>query len=218
MKILLIGASGMVGQGVLRECLAANDVDIVVSLARTPTATRHPKLLERVVPDFSKLAAIEAELAGVSACFYCAGVSAFRMSEADYSRMTYDLTLAVARAVVRLNPTLTFVYFSGAGTDSSERGRSMWARVKGRTENALLALPCRAYAFRPGIIRPVDGIVSKTKLYRTLYALMNPLLPLLEAALPRLVTNTRQVGRAMLTVARVGARKRILETPDINAL
>ena len=218
MKVLVVGASGMVGQGVLRECLAAADVSAVLSLVRAPTPTRHAKLRELVCADFTDLKPVETELTGLSACFYCAGVSSFRMTESAYAQVTYDLTLSVARTRVRLNPGLTVVYVSGAGTDSSERGRSMWARVKGRTENALLALPCRAYMFRPGAIRPVDGIVSKTRMYRLLYALTAPLLPLVERLLPNQVTTTRQVGRAMLAVARHGAPQRILETKDINAL
>ena len=218
MKILSTGASGMVGQGVLRECLAADDVTGIVSLVRAPTSARSAKLVERAAADFSDLGALEADIHGIDACFYCAGASAFRMAEAAYAHVTYELTLSVARALVRLNPDLVFVYVSGAGADSSERGRTMWARVKGRTENALLTLACRAYMFRPGFIRPGDGIVSKTALYRTLYRMMTPLMPLLERAMPRLVTTTRQVGRAMRAVARNGAPKRILETPDINAL
>ena len=213
MKILLAGASGMGGQGVLRECLAADDVTGIVSLVRAPTSAPSAKLVERAVADFTNLSALEADIHGIDACFYCAGTSAFRMTEAAYAHVPYDLTLSVARALVRV-----FVYVSGAGTDSSERRRTMWARVKGRTENALLALPCRADIFRPGIIRPGDGIVSRTAIYRILYRAVAPLMPLLERAMPRLVTTTGQVGRAMLAVAHNGAPKRILETPDINAL
>ena len=218
MQILLLGASGMVGQGVLRECLAATDVTEMLSLVRAPTGVRDPKLREIVLADFRNLGALEASLRDLTACFYCAGVSSFRMTESDYSALTYDLSVGVASALCRWNPGLTLIYVSGAGTDSTERGRSMWARVKGRTENTLLALPCRAYMFRPAIIRPADGIVSKTAVYRFFYAFLSPVMPLLERALPDLVTNTRQVGRAMLGVARHGAAKRILETRDINAL
>jgi uncharacterized protein YbjT (DUF2867 family) len=217
MKILLLGASGMVGQGVLRECLAAADVTEMVSLVRAPTGVRDPKLREIVLADFRNLGTLEASLRDLTACFYCAGVSSFRMTESDYSALTYDLTVGVASTLCGWNPGLTLIYVSGAGTDSTERGRSMWARVKGRTENALLALPCRAYMFRPGIIRPADGIVSKTAVYRFIYAFLSPVTPLLERALPDLVTNTRQVGRAMLGVARHGNAKRVLETRDINA-
>lgn len=217
-KVLVVGASGMVGQGVLRECLAAPDVSAVLALVRAPTPAPPPKLRELVCADFTALTPLEAELSGVAACFYCAGVSSFRMTESAYAHVTYDLTLAVARTLVRLNPGSTFVYVSGAGTDSSERGPSMWARVKGRTENALLALPWQAYMFRPAVIRPVDGIVSKTPVYRLLYAALAPILPVVQRLLPNQVTSTRQVGRAMLAVARHGTTQRILETRDINAL
>jgi uncharacterized protein YbjT (DUF2867 family) len=217
-KVLLFGASGMVGQGVLRECLAAPDVTAVVSVVRTATGVRHPKLQELAVADLSRLEPVASELQGCAACFYCIGVSSFGMTASEYERVTYDLTLAVAQTVVRLNPGLTLVYVSGAGTDSSERGRSRWARVKGRTENALLSLPCRAYMFRPAGIRPVDGVVSKTALYRAFYSVTKPLLPLLGAVLPRYLTTTRQVGHAMLEVARHGVAKRVLDTADINAL
>ena len=217
MKVLVTGASGMVGQGVLRECLLAPDVAEVVALVRGPTGASHPKLREFVVADFGALDPAAPELHGLNACFYCAGVSSFRMSEADYARVTYDLTLSVATLLARLNPGLTLTYVSGAGTDSTERGPTMWARVKGRTENALLRLPCPAFMFRPGFIRPVDGIVSKTALYRVIYAVLTPLMPLIERIAPRAVTTTRQVGRAMLAVARRGAAKPILEVADINA-
>ncbi len=218
MRILLLGASGMVGQGVLRECLAAAVVTEIVSLVRSPTGVRDPKVRELVLADFGGIGALEPSLRDLTACFYCAGVSSFRMTEAAYAAVTYDLTVGLASALCAWNPGFTLIYVSGAGTDSSERGRSMWARVKGRTENALLALPCRAFMFRPGMIRPGDGIVSKTAVYRFLYALLAPLTPLLERAFPDRVTNTAQVGRAMLAIARHGAAQRILETRDINAL
>jgi uncharacterized protein YbjT (DUF2867 family) len=140
------------------------------------------------------------------------------MKEADYERITYGLTMAAAETLSRLNPEMTFIYVSGAGTDSSEKGRVMWARIKGRTENALLRLPLKAYIFRPGIIQPLDGIQSKTRAYRVLYKLTKPLLPLLRWALPNLVLSTREIGRAMLAVARRGYEKRILETSDIRAV
>lgn len=218
MKILLLGASGMVGQGVLRESLAAPDVTEVVSLVRSPTGIAAPRLTECVLADFRDIGSLADRLRGLDACFYCAGISSFRVPEERYTAVTYDLTLAIARALCALNPSLTFIYVSGAGTDATGRGRSMWARVKGRTENALLALPCHAFMFRPGLIRPVDGIVSKTAVYRLAYALLAPVLPLLERSLPALITSTRQVGRAMLAVARHGATNPILETRDINAL
>jgi uncharacterized protein YbjT (DUF2867 family) len=209
----------MVGQGVLRECLADAEVQRVLSIGRSATGQRHPKLRELVHRDFLDFAAIESELSGFDACFFCLGVSSAGMKEADYRRITYDFTMAAARALARLNPGMTFEYVSGMGTDSSERGRTMWARVKGKTENALLGLPFQAaYMFRPGVIVPMHGIKSKTKLVRVSYAAMGPLLPLLRAAFPRYVTTTERLGRAMIEAARHGAGKRVLETSDINEL
>lgn len=218
MKVLLFGATGMVGQGVLRECLLDPTVDGVLSIGRTGTGQKHAKLRELVLPDLFSLSAHEGELSGFDACFFCLGVSSAGMKEEDYRRVTFDLTLAVAQLLARLNPAMTFIYVSGAGTDSSERGRSMWARVKGQTENALLRLPFKAVIFRPAAIEPLHGIKSRTRLYRLLYAVSRPLWVPVRAAFPNFVTTTEQVGRAMLQVARAGAPKKILETPDINAL
>ena len=163
MKILIVGATGMVGQGVLRECLAASDVSEVTVLGRTKIESAHPKLRQLVQDDLFDLAPVESALRGMDACFFCLGVSSSGMSEAAYQHITYDLTLAVATVLARLSPAMTFVYVSGAGTDSSEHGRSMWARVKGQTENALNALPfASVYLFRPAIIQPMHGIESKT--------------------------------------------------------
>jgi uncharacterized protein YbjT (DUF2867 family) len=219
MRVVLFGATGMVGQGVLRECLLSPEVDSVLAVGRHATGVRHDKLREIVHGDLTDLSPLEGELAGYGACFFCLGVSSAGMGEAEYTRVTYDLTIAVASALVRLNPEMTFVYVSGAGTDGSERGRVMWARVKGRTENALLAMPFRAaYMFRPGLIQPLHGVVSLTRAYRIFYAVARPLLPLLRALFPGGVTTTEQVGRAMLRAARDGAAKRVIETRDINAL
>jgi hypothetical protein len=162
---------------------------------------------------------IEAELAGFDACFFCLGVSSIGMAEEQYTRLTYDLTLAVARTVARRSPAATFVYVSGAGTDSTERGRSMWARVKGRTENELLRLPFKAaYMFRPGAILPLHGVRSKTRWVRLMYLVAAPVVPLWRTLAPGSITTSEQVGRAMLRVARQGYPKRVLETPDINRL
>jgi uncharacterized protein YbjT (DUF2867 family) len=219
MNVLLFGATGMVGQGVLRECLLEADVQSVLAIGRSATGQRHPKLRELVHRDFLDFSGIENELSGFDACFFCLGVSAAGMQEDDYRRVTYDFTMAAARVLARLNGNMTFVYVSGMGTDSSERGRTMWARVKGATENALLGLPFKAaYMFRPGVIVPLDGIKSKTKLYRISYAVTGPLLPLLRAAFPKQVTTTEQVGRAMIKAAKQGAPKPVLETSDINEL
>jgi uncharacterized protein YbjT (DUF2867 family) len=218
-NVLLFGATGMVGQGVLRECLLDPGVDRVLPVGRSPTGRTAPKFRELIVPDVADLSAVEAELAGIDACFFCLGVSSIGMAEAEYTRLTYDLTLAVARTVVRQSPSATFVYVSGAGTDSTERGRSMWARVKGRTENELLRLPFKAaYMFRPGAIVPLHGVRSKTAWVRLIYLVAAPIVPLWRALLPNTITTTEQVGRAMLRVAREGYPKPWLETPDINRL
>lgn len=219
MRVLLFGATGMVGQGVLRECLLDPDVQRVLAVGRSSINKRDEKLRELVLPDVADLSDVEAELAGFDACFFCLGVSSVGMSEERYTRLTYDLTLSIARTLARLNPGMTFVYVSGAGTDSSERGRTMWARVKGRTENALLQLPFQAaYMFRPAAIVPMHGVRSKTGWYRVLYALMTPFYPALKALFPNGITTTERVGRAMLAVARRGYSKPVLETRDINSL
>jgi uncharacterized protein YbjT (DUF2867 family) len=218
MNIVLFGATGMIGQGVLRECLLDADVERVLSIGRTTTGRQHPKLREIVHDNFVDFSSIESELAGYDAGFFCLGVTSAGMSEAAYRRITYDFTLAAARALVRASPTMTFIYVSGTGTDSTERGRVMWARVKGATENALQTLGFRAvYSFRPGYIQPMHGITSKTGWYRAMYAVGAPLYPLLNALAPRYVTTTEAMGRAMLHVARQGWPKPVLESPDINA-
>jgi len=219
MKVLLLGATGMVGQGVLRECLLADDVTEVVALGRTPTGQQHPKLHDLVHADLFDCHAVEAQLSGFDAGFFCIGVTSSGMAEAEYARLTHDLTLAVAQTLARLNPSMCFVYVSGAGADSSETSTTMWKRVRGRLENALQRLPFKAvYVFRPGIIQPLDGIRSKTVAYRWFYALSRPLLPLLRVLMPAVVLSTEVVGRAMLAVARYGAPKPVLEAADISAL
>jgi len=216
MRVLLFGATGMVGQGVLRECLLDADVESVVIVGRSTTGQQHPKLSEVLHDDFLDFSAIENQLSGCDACFFCLGVSSAGMSEENYRRITYDFTLAAARVLARLNPNMTFIYVSGTGTDSSESGRSMWARVKGKTENDLLRLPFHAYMFRPGLIVPLHGVQSKTGLYRAFYLLLGSLLPFLNTRFPKYATSTEQIGRAMLKVAKNGWPKRVLETPDIN--
>jgi uncharacterized protein YbjT (DUF2867 family) len=218
MRVLLFGASGMVGQGVLRECLLDPDVESVVTVARSRTGQQHLKLRELQHKDFLDYSRIESQLSGFDACFFCLGVSAAGVSEENYRRMTYGFTLAAAQVLAGLNPNMTFIYVSGTGTDSTERGRSMWARVKGKTENDLLRLPFHGYMFRPGVIVPLHGIQSRTKLYRVFYKLLGPVLPLLNARFPQYVTTTEQIGRAMLKVAKRGWPKRVLETPDINSV
>jgi len=219
MNVLILGASGMVGQGVLRECLLDDGVQRVVTLGRTPTGQSHPKLREIVHGDLVHLASVEDQLRDLDACFYCLGASAAGLDEEEYARINYELTLAVAETLVRLEPDLTFVYVSGTGTDSTERGRVMWARVKGRTENALLRLPFKAaYMLRPGLIIPMHGVKSKTRLYRVFYTVLGPLLPALKALFPRSVITTEHLGRVMLRLARSGYSKHVLEMSDLAAL
>jgi uncharacterized protein YbjT (DUF2867 family) len=219
MNAILFGATGMVGQGILRECLVDPDVQQILSIARAPSGRHDPKLRELLHTDFFNYSAIEPQLTGFDACFFALGVSSAGMDEAKYKRLTYDLTLAAATTLARLNPQMTFLYISGAGTDSTEHGRTMWARVKGKTENDLLKLPFRAaYMFRPAVIQPLHGIRSKTRLYQIFYSVFNPILPLLKSSFPQYVTTTEQLGRAMLNVARNGYPKPILESKDINSL
>jgi uncharacterized protein YbjT (DUF2867 family) len=217
LNVLIFGATGMVGQGVLRECLLDTGVQIVKTVGRTATEVRDGKLREVIHQDLFNYSSIESELSGFDACFFCLGITSAGMQEADYERVTYGITMAAAETLSRLNPQMTFVYVSGAGTDSSEQGRVMWARVKGKTENALLRLPFKAaYMFRPGIIQPVKGVRSKTTAYRIFYVLTKPLLPLARWAFPNYVLTTEQIGLAMLAVARRGAAKQVLESGDIN--
>jgi uncharacterized protein YbjT (DUF2867 family) len=217
MRIVLFGATGMVGQGVLRECVLGADVQSVLSIVRKATGMQDPKVRELVQGDFFDFSGMEGQLTGLDACFFCLGVSSAGMTEQDYRRVTYDITLGAAEVLARLNPKMTFIYVSGMGTDSSEHGRTMWARVKGETENALLRLPFQAYMFRPGVIVPRHGIRSKTRLYRILYQVLGPLLPLLRALFPKSVITTEELGRAMLNIAKEGAAKRVLESSDIRA-
>src|ERR1700721_70324 len=225
MNVLLFGATGMVGQGVLRECLLDPGVELVVSIGRSATGGRsasdvsNPKLREIVHADLTDYSTLEAQLTGFDACFFCLGISSAGLTEEQYARITYDIALRAAETLARLNTGMTFVYVSGAGTDSTEHGRTMWARVKGRTEDALLRLPFKAaFMFRPGIIVPRFGARSKTASYRVLYTLSRPLLPLLRRAFPNQVLTTDEIGRAMLIVARYGAPKPVLETRDIRLL
>lgn len=217
MKILLFGATGMVGKGVLLECLRDSAVAEVIAVVRRPLDVSDPKLRAIVRPEVTDLAGLEPELRSIDACLFCLGVSSGGMREEQYTRLTYDLTMTVARTLAEIKPGMRFLYISGAGTDSSERGRTMWARVKGRTENALLALPLDGYMFRPGLIQPLDGIRSRTPLYRAIYGVSAPLLPLLRRLFPNAIVTTRELGQAMLRVARSGYSRPILETHDIRA-
>ncbi|MDT4966418.1 MAG: hypothetical protein QOJ64_1155 [Acidobacteriota bacterium] len=214
MKVVLFGATGMVGQGVLRECLRDDSVEGALAISRSSTHKPHPKLREVMVKDLFNFDLMGANLQGYDACFFCLGVSSAGRNEADYTRMTYDLTLGWAKVLAEINPAMTFVYVSGAGTG----GKAMWARVKKRTEDAVLALFPSAYMFRLAVLRPMNSEISKTRWTRISYAVFRPLLPLVRAIAPGSVISTEELGRAMIRAAREGAPKRVLENRDLVAL
>lgn len=214
MKVIIFGATGMVGQGALRECLLAKDVNQVLAVVRNPTGVKHPKLRELIVADVADLTPVEDELAGYDACFYCLGVSSVGMDEAAYTRISFDFPIAAARVLAKLNPELAFIYVSGAGTNPA--GRQMWQRVKGRTEATIIEMFPNGYAARPGIIRPTHGASSKTRLYRSIYTVATPVLSLLDRVAPKYVTSTDKLGRAMLQAARGKFTRHILENRDLR--
>ena len=219
MKVILFGATGMVGQSALRECLLDSDVESVLSIGRRPSGVSNAKLREIVHRDFTDFSALEKDVAGFDACFFCLGVSSAGMSEKNYRHVTQDVTLAAARTLLKASPKMTFIYVTGSGTDSTERGRSMWARVKGETENALLAMGFGgAYMFRPGYIQPLHGVTPSAKMTRAMYAAIGPLYPVWKTLFPKYVTTSERVGRAMLHVAKNGFSKRVLENADIDEL
>jgi uncharacterized protein YbjT (DUF2867 family) len=218
MKVIIFGATGMVGQGVLRECLADPGVEGVLTIGRRATGQQHPKLRELTVPDLTDYSSIAGELSGYGACFFCLGVSSAGMTEAEYRRVTVDIAVAAGRVLAERSPEMTFVLVSGQGTDGTGKSRVMWSRVKGEAENAILAMPFKGkFAFRPGFIKPGPGIASRTPMYRFLYAIVIPLYPLLKALFPKSMTTSEGIAHAMLNVARHGAPKAVLETVDINA-
>ena len=218
LNVIITGSTGMVGKGVLLECIDSPDVESILVINRSPVDVVHPKIKEIIHKDFFDWSGIRDQLSGYNTSFFCMGVSSAGMKEADYRRMTYDLTLGFAKVVLFLNPTMTFCYVSGAGTDSSEKGRMMWARVKGKTENDLLSLGfAAAYMFRPGYIHPMRGIKSKTRLYNTFYTFLKPLYGLLKR-MPKYVTNNVTIGKAMIAVGLKGYSKGILESIDINKI
>jgi uncharacterized protein YbjT (DUF2867 family) len=214
MKIVVFGATGMVGQGVLRECLLASDVEHVIAPIRTPTGVTHPKLREVRIDDFADLSPLRDDLADCDACFYCLGVSSVGMSEADYTRVSYDFPMAAARILAQVNPKATYVYVSGAGTRVDSR--QMWARVKGRTEQQIIEMLPNGYAFRPGIIQPTYGVRSKVRWYNAAYTVVAPLFPLLERMAPNRVTTTDRLGRAMLRAARTGFSDHVVANADLR--
>ncbi len=219
MRVLLSGATGMVGRGALLECLDDPTVDNVLVIGRHSCGLTHAKLREHVHADFQDFSTLGGQLQGVDACLFCLDVSAAGLSEAEYTRLTLDLTLAAAQAVLEKSPQAAFCYVSGQGTDSTERGRLMWARIKGRTENTLLTMPFRGvWIFRPGLIQPLRGVRSRTWLYQAFYSSLGWTLPLLRRCFPRQITSTVDLTRAMLRAAREGAPQPVLETWQINQL
>jgi uncharacterized protein YbjT (DUF2867 family) len=214
MRVLLFGATGMVGQGVRRECEGTPDVSEVVAIVRSRFERMQAKLTEVQHRDFFNWS--DVDLRGFDACFFCLGVSSLGKNEADYRHVTYDLTMSLAQALVKASPQAAFVYVSGAGTNA--RGRQMWARVKGATEDALIAMPFRGvYCFRPGYIQPLHGVKSKVGWYNAAYTVVGWAEPLLIRLAPKYVTTTETIGRAMLKVARDGWPRKVLESNDINA-
>jgi uncharacterized protein YbjT (DUF2867 family) len=208
MKVILFGSTGMIGQGVLRECLLDADVTEVVTVVRKPTDQKDAKLREIVHPDFTDFSGVELD---GDACFWCLGVTSAGMSEADYTKITHDYTLAAAKQMVC--PSMTFIFVSGTGAE----GTTMWARVKKKTEDAVLAMPFKSvYVFRPGMVQPLHGIKSRTRMYNVLYPLLYPLMLVAKLVAPSSITSTERVGQAMLRVARRGFPKHVLANADIN--
>ena len=215
LRIILTGATGMVGEGVLIECLKSPLVESVLLVNRKPCLFIHPKLKEITHQDFFNLSPIENELSGYNTCLFCLGVSSVGMNEDDYTKVTYTLTMNFARTVSRLNPNMSFSYISGTGTDSSEKGRIMWARVKGKTENDLMKLPFKAtYAFRPGMLKPTEGQKNTLKYYKYL----GWLYPVLKRIAPNTASSLQELGLAMINVSSKGSEKKIIEVKDIIQL
>ncbi|MGX5819757.1 NAD-dependent epimerase/dehydratase family protein [Chitinophaga lutea] len=213
LHVIVTGATGMVGEGVLDECLRNNAVSSVLCISRKHTGIMHPKLKELILPDFFDPASLAGQLSGYNACFFCAGVSSIGMDESEYHRLTYKLTLGFAEFICRENPGMTFCYVSGAGTDSSAKGRVMWARVKGETENDLMKLPFRAvYAFRPAFMKATKGQKNLKAAYKALAWTY----PLMRKLFPGFVGTVREVGLAMIHVAQRGYDRKVLEVPDIR--
>ena len=214
-KAIITGSTGMVGEGVLHECLNHPDVESVLVINRKPCGKEHPKLKEILHGDFSDFSAIEENLMGYSAAYLCMGTTSFRMSEENYSRITHDMTLALAQPLSRLNPNMTVCYVSGAGTDSSENGRLMWTNVKGKTENSLLSLPYKqAFMFRAGLIQPTKGLENTYLMYK----LINPIIPLIQKLFPGMVSSLSEIGLAMIEATNSGHKKQIIEVNDIVQL
>lgn len=217
-QVIVFGATGMVGQAMLAQCLRDPDITSVLVVGRTSVKIENPKLREILHSDFSEFSSLAGDFIGTDACFFCLGVSSVGKNETDYRRITKDITLAAANVLAEVAPDSVFIYISGMGTDSTEHGRLMWARVKGETENALLAMPFRAYAVRPGFIQAIDGVKTKTAWYAALYRVTGWLYPVLRRISPRSVIRSDELGRAMIEVARQRPPKRVLESDDLRAL
>lgn len=218
-KVILFGATGMIGKGVLLECLESPQVDAVLAIGRSSCGVIHAKLTEVLHDDFLDYSAIAQQMKGYDACYFCLGISAGGMTEEKYTRITYEFTLAAAQALINLTPEMIFIFVSGAGTDATEKGRMMWARVKGRTENDLRKIPFKAvYLFRPGVIQPMKGITSRTASYRFFYTVFGFLFPLLKLLFPKSITTTVDIGQAMINAVVEGYAKPVLESRDIKLL
>ena len=219
MKVIITGATGMVGKGVLLECLDHSEIEEVLIIGRNSAGISHPKLNELLHSDFSDFTAVKGSLQGYDACYYCLGVSAAGLDEQGYRKITHDFTMALAHTLYELNPNLTFIYVSGEGTDSSENGRMMWARVKGKTENDILNLGFKqAFAFRPGMIIPLRGIKSRTKSYQFFYDYFMWLIKIIKTLAPKSVVNTTQIGLAMIHATLNGYEKSVVRPKDILKL
>lgn len=219
MKVIITGATGMVGKGVLLECLDHPSIEQVLTIGRSKVELEHPKLMQLEHKDFSDFSTISDQLKGFEACYLCMGISVAGLNEDQYTTITYDYTLALAQELVKLNPEMTCTYVSGQGTDSTEKGRTMWARVKGRTENDLMKLGFRqSFMFRPGAIIPLRNIKSKTRLYQFFYDYFMWFLKLMKVLAPNSIVNTTQIGLAMINVVKQGYEKKIIDPKDIIAL
>ncbi len=219
MRALVFGGTGMIGQGLVRELVRDAGVTKVILVGRAAADVRDLKIEQHVVKDLTDLSTIRAALTGVDACFWCLGITSVGLDEPTYRKFTYEYAVAAAKQLIAWNPSMAFVFVSGASTDSTEKGPVMWARVKGAAENAILAMPfSRAFAVRPAFIQPVDGIKSRTPMYNFFYTITRPLYPVLKVLMPGMSTTTEELGRAMIKLVRVGHTKRVLEQRDMNEL
>jgi len=214
-KAIITGSTGMVGEGVLHECLLSPDVESVLVINRRPCNIQHPKLKEIIHKDFYDFSAIKSELTGYNACFHCMGVTSVGKNEAEYSKLTYDITMALAGLLAKANRGMTICYVSGSGTDTTEKGKIMWARVKGKTENHLIKLFApKAYMFRPALIIPTPGLKNTYKMYKV----MAPIIPVFKFLMPKYVCSLKEIGLAMINTVNKDYEKSFLEVPDIKKL